>query len=64
MDRGAWRAAVLEVAKSWTRLKRLSTAQQSALQVLQMIVKVIVMKIVTITTKYHKALCRNSCARL
>ena len=25
MDRGAWRAAVHGVAKSWTRLKRLST---------------------------------------
>ena len=50
MDRGAWRAAVHEVAKSWTWLKQLSTAQQSVLQVLQMITKVIVMKIVTITT--------------
>ena len=26
MDRGAWRATVHKVAKSWTRLKRLSTA--------------------------------------
>ena len=25
MDRGAWRATVHRVAKSWTRLKRLST---------------------------------------
>ena len=25
MDRGAWRATVLRVSKSWTRLKRLST---------------------------------------
>ena len=25
MDRGAWRAIVQRVAKSWTRLKRLST---------------------------------------
>ena len=28
MDRGAWRATVHRVAQSWTRLKRLSTAQQ------------------------------------
>ena len=27
MDRGAWRATVHSVAKSWTRLKQLSTAQ-------------------------------------
>ena len=27
MDRGAWRAAVHGVTKSWTRLKRLGTAQ-------------------------------------
>ena len=27
MDRGAWRARVHSVAKSWTRLKQLSTAQ-------------------------------------
>ena len=27
MDRGAWRATVLRVAKSHTRLKRLNTAQ-------------------------------------
>ena len=26
MDRGAWRATVHRVAKSWTRMKRLSTA--------------------------------------
>ena len=25
MDRGAWRATVYRVAKSWTRLKRVST---------------------------------------
>ena len=25
MDRGAWRATVHRIAKSWTRLKRLST---------------------------------------
>ena len=25
MDRGAWRATVHEITKSWTRLKRLST---------------------------------------
>ena len=29
MDRGAWRASVHRVAKSWTRLKRLSTAQHN-----------------------------------
>ena len=28
MDRGAWQATVHGVAKSWTQLKRLSTAQQ------------------------------------
>ena len=27
MDRGAWRATVHRVAKSWTRLKRVGTAQ-------------------------------------
>ena len=27
MDRGAWRATVHRVPKSWTRLKRLGTAQ-------------------------------------
>ena len=27
MDRGAWQATVLGVAKSWTQLKQLSTAQ-------------------------------------
>ena len=29
MDRGAWRATVHGVAKSWTRLEQLSTAQYS-----------------------------------
>ena len=28
MDRGDWHATVHEAAKSWTQLKRLSTAQQ------------------------------------
>ena len=28
LDRGAWRATVHGVAKSWTRLKRLSTQQR------------------------------------
>ena len=31
MDRGAWRATVHRAAKSWTRLKRLSTAQHNLL---------------------------------
>ena len=29
MDRGAWRATVHRIAKSWTRLKRLSTAHST-----------------------------------
>ena len=31
MDRGAWRAVVHGVAKSWTRLRRLSTHTQHIL---------------------------------
>ena len=33
MDRGAWRATVHGVAKSWTRLKRLSSSSSSSLWV-------------------------------
>ena len=33
MDRGAWRATVHRVAKSWTRLKRLSTRGRPGLRI-------------------------------